>query len=312
MATLHKAVRLGPILVPGLHRTRCAGLPTVSSLGPRSLTVTGTAARLRAPPRRRRALPRVMAANGKPPAQRPNASRDEEEESGAFLAGFGPSNALFAACWAALSTYAFLWSPNQTPFRDSVYLEKLVGLGGADGVIVNTVFFCLFNIMGVWPAVYAALLTPSGRSSNGVPSWPFITGSFALGAFALLPYFALWSQPKEVPELPTADEMQTGSPLMKALESRLAAALLGVATCGLVFTAATAGAPAWAEYGKLFQESRFIHITSVDFLTLTLLAPFWVFNDAEARRWDSPLLPLLACVPLLGPVIYLNLRPRAE
>jgi hypothetical protein len=85
-----------------------------------------------------------------------------------FFSGFGGSNAVFAACWAGLSAYAFLWSPNQTPFRDTVFLEKLVGLGGDDGVVVNSVFFCLFNIMGVWPAVYAALLTPSGRSSNGV------------------------------------------------------------------------------------------------------------------------------------------------
>jgi hypothetical protein len=39
-----------------------------------------------------------------------------------------------------------------------------------DGVALNTVWFCLFNIMGVWPAVYAALLTPAGRSANGVRS----------------------------------------------------------------------------------------------------------------------------------------------
>jgi hypothetical protein len=31
---------------------------------------------------------------------------------------------------------------------------------------VNTVFTQLFNIMGVYPALYAALLVPAGRSGN--------------------------------------------------------------------------------------------------------------------------------------------------
>ena len=55
---------------------------------------------------------------------------------------------------------------------------------------MNPVFFSLFNMMGVYPAVYAALLVPGGRSAGGLPAWPFITGSFFLGAFALLPYMA--------------------------------------------------------------------------------------------------------------------------
>ncbi len=35
---------------------------------------------------------------------------------------------------------------------------------------INTVFFALFNIMGVYPALYAAVLNPSARSRNSVPS----------------------------------------------------------------------------------------------------------------------------------------------
>lgn len=39
----------------------------------------------------------------------------------------------------------------------------------------------LFLVMGVWPLIYTALLVPSGKSANGVPAWPFLTASYALG-----------------------------------------------------------------------------------------------------------------------------------
>jgi hypothetical protein len=51
--------------------------------------------------------------------------------------------------------------------------------------------------------------------------------------------------------------------------------------------AALAGPPAWQEYSKLFLESRFVHVTSADFAALCLFAPFWMWNDAEKRRWED-------------------------
>lgn len=59
-------------------------------------------------------------------------------------------------------------SPNQTPTLDMYYLKKLSGLAGDDGFKVNVIFEQLFFIMGIWPAVYAALLIPAGRSGNQV------------------------------------------------------------------------------------------------------------------------------------------------
>lgn len=46
------------------------------------------------------------------------------------------------------------------------FLEKLTGLGVDDGVQINAVFTQLFFMMGLWPAIYAALLIPSARSGN--------------------------------------------------------------------------------------------------------------------------------------------------
>ena len=64
--------------------------------------------------------------------------------------------------------YGFVLSPNQTPYRDMYFLEKLLGIGANDGVAVNSVFTRLCWLMGVWPAVYASLLLPSAKSGNKV------------------------------------------------------------------------------------------------------------------------------------------------
>jgi hypothetical protein len=36
--------------------------------------------------------------------------------------------------------------------------------------VVNQVYTALFNIMGIWPLIYACLLIPGGRSDNKVGS----------------------------------------------------------------------------------------------------------------------------------------------
>jgi hypothetical protein len=134
---------------------RAARLPACAALPARLPGAAPAARRLRAP--RRACAPACAAAKPAPGGAPPPAP----------AADLG-SNLTFGAAWAGLSAYAILWAPNQTPVRDAYFIEKLVGLGVDDGVALNAVFFCLFNIMGVWPAVYAALLTPSGRSANGV------------------------------------------------------------------------------------------------------------------------------------------------
>lgn len=57
-------------------------------------------------------------------------------------------------------------------------------------------------------------------------------------------------------------------------------------TCGM-----HAGPAAWQGYFSMFDESRFVHVTSLDFVFLTLLAPFWVLNDASKRQWSERYVP---------------------
>ena len=102
--------------------------------------------------------------------------------------------------------------------------------------------------------------------------------------------------------------------MLKGMESPFLAYGLLAGTIFCLFNAATAGGPAWTEYFRLFQESRFVHVTSLDFCLLTSFAPFWMYNDAELRKWEprDTLLPVLSVLPVLGPAIYLCLRPKAQ
>ena len=122
-----------------------------------------------------------------PCAAASNGQQQQEQQPNGGGGGSGPDASSLAssvglfALWAGLAVYAFLLSPNQTPFRDRYFLEKLIGLGVEDGVPLNAIVQQLFLIMGVWPLVYTALLVPSGKSDNGVPAWPFLTLSYAVG-----------------------------------------------------------------------------------------------------------------------------------
>lgn len=224
------------------------------------------------------------------------------------------SGALLAV-WAGLVAYAFVFSPNQTPTIDQFILLKLVGLKPDDPYQVNTIYTSVFNMMGIYPLVYASLLIPAARS-NKLPAWPFVVGSMAMGAFALLPYMALWS-PKTPPQQlpPPKEELEGWNRLfLKGAETPVLPALLAAGAGFYLFKAVTAGGDAWVDYLRLFDQSRLVHVTTVDFMLCTLLAPFWMSNDAEGRKWQQrdTLLPVLSALPLVGPAIYLVLRPKAD
>ncbi|KAF5206113.1 transmembrane protein [Thalictrum thalictroides] len=203
--------------------------------------------------------------------------------------------------------YVFLLTPNQTPSRDMYFLEKLLNLKGDDGFEMNKVLVSLWYIMGLWPLVYSMLLLPSGRSSESkIPVWPFLVLSFFGGAYALLPYFILWKPPP-----PSVDEAELGRWPLNFLESKLTAGILTAAGLGLITYAGLADADVWKEFYQYFRESKFIHVTCLDFTLLSTFAPFWVYNDITARKWSdkgSWILPL-TLIPLLGPAFYLVLRP---
>lgn len=168
------------------------------------------------------------------------------------------------ALWAGLIGYAFLLAPNQTPLRDQYFLEKFLNLTD-DGIPLNAIFSQLFYIMGIWPIIYTALLIPAAKSKNRVPAWPFVTLSYAFGAFALLPFMALWQSPSPPPELPPKKEELEGprNLLNKGMESPIVAYLLLVGTLVCILQIVIGWSTGWSEYLRLLEESRLVHVSFV-------------------------------------------------
>ncbi|KAJ9169915.1 hypothetical protein P3X46_018058 [Hevea brasiliensis] len=214
---------------------------------------------------------------------------------------------LLFVLWGALMYYVFNLAPNQTPSTDEYFLRKLLNLKGDDGFEMNQVLVSLWYIMGLWPLVFSMLLLPTGRSSKSkIPVWPFLVLSCFGGAYGLLPYFVLWRPPP-----PPVEESELGKWPLNFLESKLTAGITLAAGLGLFLYAGLANGDVWKEFYQYFRESKFIHIMSLDFTLLSAFAPFWVYNDMTARKWfdkGSWLLPI-SLVPLLGPALYLVLRP---
>ncbi len=201
----------------------------------------------------------------------------------------------FGCLWLALVGYAFLLAPPDQPDT----LPLLIQLSTGQWAGINPLVVALFNLMGIWPLIYAGLLFFDGQGQK-IPVWPFAVGLFAVGAFALLPYLAL-RQPQ-----PDFTEPKSGG--LQLLDSRWLGIVLSAAAIALLGYGFSQGD--WANFVQQWQTNRFIHVMSLDFCLLWLLFPA-LLGDDMARRGMQPrwLFWPFALTPLLGPLAYLCLRP---
>lgn len=201
----------------------------------------------------------------------------------------------FGVLWLGFTTYAFFLAPPDQP--DTIELIKNLSIGQWQGI--NPLVIALFNLMGIWPLIYSALIFIDGRGQK-IPAWLFATASFGVGAFALLPYLALRE--------PNPQFSGTKNTLIKLLDSRVTGVFLSVATIILVGYGLQAGDG--NNFLQQWQTSRFIHVMSLDFCLLCLLFTALLGDDMARRGWQkSRLFWLFALIPLFGPLLYLCLRP---
>ncbi len=201
----------------------------------------------------------------------------------------------FGLLWVGLLVYAFLLAPPNQP--DTVELIKNLSTGKWEGI--NPLIISLFNIMGVWPLIYSGLLFIDGREQK-IPAWLFATGSFGVGAFALLPYLAL-RQP---------NQQFTGSKdiLLKLMDSRWLGVVLTLGSLALLSFGLLNGD--WRDFIQQWQTNRFIHVMSLDFCLLCLLFPALLGDDMARRGLKNPALFWgVALLPLIGSSLYLCVRP---
>lgn len=201
----------------------------------------------------------------------------------------------FGGLWVGFLSYALIFAP---PDRSNT-LELIQNLSTAQWEGINPLIVSLFNLMGIWPLIYACLVIIDGRGQK-IWAWLFALLSFGVGAFALLPYLTL-RQPN-----PTF----TGSKnwVVKLLDSRWTGLILTLATLPLLAYGLLQGD--WGEFVQQWKTSRFIHVMSLDFCLLCVLFPALLGDDMARRGLKNPEVFLsVALVPLLGSLVYLCLRP---
>jgi hypothetical protein len=156
----------------------------------------------------------------------------------------------------------------------------------------------VFNLMGVWPLVLMTQLRGS-LWAKPLPGLPFALGSFALGAYALLPFFIL---------RPAAN---TDRPLPKIgglLDHWALPALCLTASMGLLGWFAFAGDP-WV-YAERAQSEKFLFAMAVDFCTLWTLST--VLAEQAHRDDPSRPSPWWCLIPVAGSALWLVMAARPK
>ncbi len=203
---------------------------------------------------------------------------------------------LFLALLIADVLYAAFVAPKGDP-PGNLFLELALGQGPAR----NPAVWGVFQLLGIVPLMYWALLVPDGRGQK-VWAWPFALGMMAFGAFALLPYLILRRPyPDAVPGARNGPvRWFAGRPFAVFAALALAALLVCIMLFGNL-----------ANYVYWFRVSNFVHVMTIDLLALTLLFPA-LLRDDMARRGvseESALGRAALGLPLLGPAWYLVMRP---
>ncbi|MGI8934195.1 MAG: DUF2834 domain-containing protein [Phormidesmis sp.] len=201
----------------------------------------------------------------------------------------------FAILWLSFVIYAFAFAPPNQP--DTFELITQLSSGQWEGI--NPTIVALFNLMGIWPMIYACLVLIDGADQN-IPAWPFVVSSFAVGAFALLPYLAL--------RQPHTTFTGSKSTLLSLVDSPWVGRLLAAGSIALLGYGLLEGD--WSNFIAQWQTSRFINVMSLDFCLLCAVVAPLVKDDMAKRKINSPIIfGIATLIPLLGIVFYLSVRP---
>ncbi len=196
---------------------------------------------------------------------------------------------LLLIVWLAFIGYAIFFTPD-TGGSDP-YLRSLVTLQSKEPSLM-----AMFSLLGLFPLAYACLLLRS--DDRRVPAWPFVIGSFALGAFALLPYFILTASGRLAEH---RRSVRTVPSIRRSTEGAATHWILLLVTVAVIAYGWIGGNR--AVYAEAFQTSSFVHTMTIDFVVLTLLSVYAISRDARVNRQPAGIM-WLGLIPVIGLLFY--------
>lgn len=189
-------------------------------------------------------------------------------------------------------------------------------MGCLDTAAEPSIFFAIFNALGVLPALYAAVLLPGAQGQKPVPP-ALIATSFFAGYGGLGPYLFL-RQPRPQP----IARSDLGFIARTVTESKLFGGAMVLTS--LALGAKLASIPdfdaALATYWSLFDQFGIVNVSSFDLLVLSLFFFEPAREDMRRRGWyaapgeepsteEVARLAAFCAVPVLGPAAYVLARP---
>jgi hypothetical protein len=181
-----------------------------------------------------------------------------------------PLRVAAALAWLALIVEtAFLAPP--TPENTWAMVKDLFVFDGPDPLITAA-----FQMMGVWPFLYARILLRGVHAQRPTP-WIFVIASFGIGAFALLPALVL---------------RRFGAPTTRDpgwLRAFTEKAWVGQLLAGVAFVLL-----GWGVFAgdvdvalELWRTNGFVHTFGLDFLTVSLAYPAVVATERAAGETSN-------------------------
>ncbi|CEF97429.1 unnamed product [Ostreococcus tauri] len=218
-----------------------------------------------------------------------------------------PSRVAIAGAWATLGAVAAFAAPSGTSGFDAELVKTIVT--SPFGGVANPVFEALFNALGVVPATYACLLLP-GAKGQKLPAALCVGASFALGFFAVGPYLATRA-PRTTPA-PRRSEL--GWVTRNVWESKLnAVALLGFASFLAYYGVSNLSPENVSGFIALIREQSMLAcVSTCDLVVLSACMVDAIGEDMKRRNVDPSGALAYAAVPVVGPALWLVLRPSLE
>ena len=198
------------------------------------------------------------------------------------------SRVLLLVVWLAFIVYALFFAPGAGGGEDP-WLRSLLRLQSDEPSLM-----AMFTLLGLFPLTFACMLLR--HDDRKVPAWPFVLLSFALGVFALLPYYMLTSATHA-----GSHDLRLPEKLRRTAEWSVTHAILFVLTLSVMVWGLALGD--LNVYAEAFRTSHFVHVMTIDFGLLTLLSVYAIYTGSRRRSLPQAM-ALLGLIPILGLLVY--------